>query len=66
MSGPNLYGQKLRDEFDKHRTPRVLGYLDPNFATALVSASDRIVDTLKRAFNKYYEDGEPPEHRPDI
>lgn len=26
--------------------------------TALVSGSDRIVDTLKRAFDKYYEDGE--------
>jgi len=24
----------------------------------LVSGSDRIVDTLKRAFDKYYEDGE--------
>ena len=27
--------------------------------TALVSGSDRIVDTLKRAFNKHYKDGEP-------
>lgn len=26
--------------------------------TALVSGSDRIVDTLKRAFDKHYEDGE--------
>ena len=28
--------------------------------TALVSASDRIVDTLKRAFDKHYENGESP------
>ncbi len=28
--------------------------------TALVSGSDRIVDTLKRAFHKHYEDGESP------
>ncbi|KAI4262699.1 MAG: hypothetical protein L6R42_002129 [Xanthoria sp. 1 TBL-2021] len=28
--------------------------------TALVSASDRIVDTVQRAFDKYYEDGDSP------
>ncbi|EFY95869.2 hypothetical protein MAA_08677 [Metarhizium robertsii ARSEF 23] len=30
-------------------------------ATALVSVSNRVVDTLQRAFNKYYVDKEPPE-----
>lgn len=30
-------------------------------ATALVSVSDRVVDTLQRAFNKYYVEKEPPE-----
>ncbi|KID95088.1 hypothetical protein MAJ_08925, partial [Metarhizium majus ARSEF 297] len=30
-------------------------------ATALVSVSNRVVDTLQRAFNKYYGDNEPPE-----
>lgn len=27
--------------------------------TALVSVSDRIIDTVNRAFDKHYEDGEP-------
>lgn len=30
-------------------------------STALVSGSDHIVDTLKRAFEKHYEDGESSE-----
>lgn len=30
-------------------------------ATVLVSVSNRVVDTLQRAFNKYYVDKEPPE-----
>ena len=52
--GDPLSRTDLRDEFRKHanrynREP-----------TALVSVSDRIVDTVKRAFEKHCEDGESP------
>jgi hypothetical protein len=55
--GDPLSQTDLRDEFRKHanrynREP-----------TALVSVSDRILDTVKRAFEKHYTDGESP---PDI
>jgi len=42
----------LLEEFRNHANRR---NREP---TALVSASDRIVDTLKRAFDKYYKFGE--------
>ena len=42
----------LLEEFQKHANK---GGREP---TVLVSASDRIVDTLKRAFDKHCEDGE--------
>ncbi|KAK3934720.1 hypothetical protein QBC46DRAFT_399090 [Diplogelasinospora grovesii] len=50
----SLSGTELLGEFRKHadkwnREP-----------TALVSVSDRIIDTVKRAFDKHYNDGEIP------
>ena len=53
--GPNgdpLSDTALVEEFRNHAEP---WNREP---TALVSGSDRIVDTLKRAFQKHYEDGE--------
>ena len=52
--GDPLPDDTLADEFRNHadkwnREP-----------TALVSASDRIVDSVKRAFDKHYKDGESP------
>lgn len=44
----------LREEFRNHANPW------NRQPTALVSGSDRIVDTLKRAFEKCYKDGEWP------
>ncbi|KXJ84777.1 hypothetical protein Micbo1qcDRAFT_154686 [Microdochium bolleyi] len=54
LKGDPLSPMQLLSEFRNHaklwnRTP-----------TALVSASNRIVDTTKRAFDKHYVDGEPP------
>ena len=50
--GDPLSYTALLEEFRNHANR---WNLEP---TALVSGSDRIVDTLKRAFDKYYEDGE--------
>ncbi|KAM0797760.1 hypothetical protein BDR22DRAFT_862258 [Usnea florida] len=53
--GPNgdpLSYTALLEEFRNHAK------IENREPTALVSASDRIVDTLKRAFNKHYEHGE--------
>jgi len=50
--GDPLSSTALLEEFRNHANKR---NREP---TALVSGSDRIVDTLKRAFNKHYEDGE--------
>jgi hypothetical protein len=52
--GDPLSRTDLRDEFRKHANKY---NREP---TALVSVSDRIVDTVKRAFEKKYEDGESP------
>lgn len=45
---------ELLEEFRNHANKR------NREATALVSVSDRIIDTVKRAFDKHYIDGEPP------
>ena len=52
--GAPLSDTDLLDEFENHANPwnREL--------TALVSASKRIVDTVKRAFDKHFVDGESP------
>jgi hypothetical protein len=57
VSAKGLKGDPLSDtallyEFRNHANIR------NRKPTALVSVSDRIVDTLKRAFNKHYEDRE--------
>ena len=51
-TGDPLSYKTLLEEFRKHVNKR------NRVPTALVSGSDRIVDTLKRAFDKHYEDGE--------
>ncbi|KAK4086110.1 hypothetical protein Purlil1_9639 [Purpureocillium lilacinum] len=53
-NGPSQSLEMLLCEFSKHRIKKQTS------PTSLVSVSDRILDTLKRAFNKYYE-GERPE-----
>lgn len=45
----------LLSEFEKHKE------LDNKIPTSLVSTSDRIIDTLKRAFNTYYDLGQSPD-----
>ncbi|KIW21902.1 uncharacterized protein PV07_12688 [Cladophialophora immunda] len=50
--GDPLSDTALLEEFRNHAN---IWNREP---TALVSGSDRIVDTLKRAFDKHYEDGE--------
>jgi len=47
-------GDNLLPEFINHLT------LQTTRPTALVSVSSRMVDTLRRAFNKLYKDGEDP------
>ncbi|KAH6973919.1 hypothetical protein EDB80DRAFT_900462 [Ilyonectria destructans] len=54
--GPPHTLERLLSEFAEHR--KLANRTHP---TSLVSASDRIIDSLKRAFNKYYEDGEHPD-----
>lgn len=51
--GGPLSHAELANEFRRHadKSNRV--------HTALVSVSDRIIDTVNRAFDKHYEDGEP-------
>lgn len=51
--GDPLSDTDLLEEFRNHARRR------NRKPTALVSGSDRIVDTVKRAFDKHYEDGEP-------
>ena len=51
-TGDPLSYKTLLEEFRKHANKR------NRKPTALVSGSDRIFDTLKRAFDKHYEDGE--------
>jgi hypothetical protein len=46
----------LRSEFGKHR------HLHAMVPTALVSVSSRIIDTLRRAFDKLYNDHENPSY----
>ncbi|KAH8197131.1 hypothetical protein TruAng_008697 [Truncatella angustata] len=46
---------ELLAEFQKH------AYKSNQEATALVSVSDRIIDTVKRALDKHYTNGESPE-----
>ncbi|KAF2174704.1 hypothetical protein K469DRAFT_685758 [Zopfia rhizophila CBS 207.26] len=53
-SAQRLSKQALRVEFKNHLQ------LDATVPTALVSVSSRIIDTLRRAFNKLYEDKESP------
>ncbi|RCI16802.1 hypothetical protein L249_2028 [Ophiocordyceps polyrhachis-furcata BCC 54312] len=53
--GPSLSSEELVSEFANHRLKG-----NTTCPTALVSVSDRILDTLKRALNKHYEDGEDP------
>ncbi len=51
-TGDPLSYKTLLEEFRKHANKR------NRVPTALVSGSDRIFDTLKRAFDKHYEEGE--------
>jgi hypothetical protein len=51
-TGDALSDTALVKEFRNHADKR------NRESTALVSDSDRIIDTLKRAFNKHYKDGE--------
>ena len=53
--GDQLSETALLKEFRNHAK------IENREPTALVSASDRIVDTLKRAFHKHYEDDESSE-----
>ncbi|CAJ2510567.1 Uu.00g095360.m01.CDS01 [Anthostomella pinea] len=43
----------IHREFDRHRD------LNNRVPTSLVSVSRRVIDTLRRAFNKHYRDNEP-------
>lgn len=52
--GPPLSTTQLHEEFRKHAN------LYNNEPTALVSVSNRIIDTLRRALVKYFRDGESP------
>ncbi|KAK5990609.1 hypothetical protein PT974_08878 [Cladobotryum mycophilum] len=54
-AGPRLTDEQLLFHFGRHQR------LKNKHPTALVSVSDRIIDTLRRAFNKHYKDGESPE-----
>jgi len=58
--GPRLSQHERVVSFTKHIASFTLPYLDRAHATALVSTSSRLIDTLKRAFDKVY-DGEHPE-----
>lgn len=59
-SGPKLSRLRLQSDFRKHIRLRDGLHLERKRATALVSVSDRIIDTVQRAFSKYYF-GESPE-----
>ncbi|KAL8991709.1 MAG: hypothetical protein Q9169_007722, partial [Polycauliona sp. 2 TL-2023] len=52
--GNRLSKSTLLEEFSRHSDKR------NRIPTALVSASDRIVDAVKRAFDKYYSEGDSP------
>ena len=58
--GPRLSHHERVVSFRNHIASFTLPYLDRAHATALVSTSSRLIDTLKRAFDKVY-DGENPE-----
>jgi hypothetical protein len=51
----HLSNNELRTEFSNH-----LRSLSKK-PTALISVSSRIIDTLQRAFGKFYKDGEKPD-----
>lgn len=57
--GPKLSGELLRSHFQKHAELQNSENLKAGHATALVSVSGRVIDTLQRAFSKYH-DGELP------
>lgn len=57
-SGPQLSSEDVKNHFRKHRYSQYSQrrkYVDKKHATALVSVSDRIIDTLIRAFRLFHK-----------
>ncbi|KJK73710.1 hypothetical protein H634G_11010 [Metarhizium anisopliae BRIP 53293] len=61
VTGPKLSRRLLLKNFSRHRISRKVQRFVPEYATALASASDRILDTLARSLHKHYVDGVPAE-----
>lgn len=60
-SGPRLSPSEVRYEFHKHSFKLSMENFDETRATALVSVSDRIIDTLSRAISLYQKNVPPEE-----